>query len=191
MIYRTESDQAKHLRILQFLPKTWHLSPSISTEILPVAIKEGLESSAYFDCSFFIIKWKLMLSSLEDPAWGWYAFAMQINSGLGPLLSLGPGSLGPTSCCVPVVPMLFRVVSQSFDLLAGMYSPPLRDSSSFPSFCLRFPALANAGIQGRLEGKGNNCFPLPSQSSDKPCPLFQGGVLERTWSGWFSFKFLL
>lgn len=98
MIYRTESDQAEHLRTLPFCPQIQHLSVSVSTEILPVAGKENLVSSAYFDCSFFIIKWELMLSSVEVPAWGWYAFAMQINSGLGPRSSLGLGSLGPTSC---------------------------------------------------------------------------------------------
>lgn len=65
---RTETAQAGQLRILPFPPKTWHLSVSISPEILPVAVEENPKPSAYCDCSFVIIKWELMFSSWEAPA---------------------------------------------------------------------------------------------------------------------------
>lgn len=99
----SESDQAEHLRIMSFLPQTWHLSVS-SHWNSTCGSKGRPRVICLFWLFLFIIKWKLMLSSLGDLAWGWYAVAMQINNGPGPLPSLGLESLGPASCCVVVVP---------------------------------------------------------------------------------------
>lgn len=168
MIYRTENDH-RTLQDSAISPPTWHLSVSISIEILPVAVKEGWESSAYFDCSLFIIQWELMVSSLEDPARGRYAFAVQINCRLGPLPALSWESWTQPA-----------VVFQLFPCCSGWSSNPLTYwlgckvllSERLPVFL--FLRLTHAGIQGRLEGETNH-LSLSSQWSDKSYTLFQDG----------------
>lgn len=159
------------------------------SRIPPVPVKgRPLRVSAYFDCSSFIVKWELMLSYLDEPAWGWYASALQINSRLGPLPSIGLGSLGSTSCWIPVVPRLFRVVF--FDLLTRLYRLHLRDSSSMASLYLGLEGLANGRIQGRLEGHGNSSvFPVLRGIRSSIFELGMDGLLDNKIFRWLSLEF--